>query len=197
MMSKKICIVLTGERLAGKGLFCEFAKELCPKPLTHIKFSDVLNETLLEKFGIANTTERIQGLANFLTQMGGQDIFARIAFTRALTANTPIVILDGMRRVAEHDYLRSKSDAMEMIFVYITANYQVRAKRHTLRNEKADEHEMTTEQLQAAENAPTEIEIPLLGENADYTIFNNQAEQNFKESAAYFFQLSSKSRFFR
>ncbi len=194
-MDKKTCIVLAGERLAGKGLFCELAKMLCRKPITHIKFSNVLNEILLEKCDIANTTERIQGLADCLSNLCGKDIFARIAFTRALAANTEVVILDGMRRIAEYDYLKSKSGIAHMLFVYIRADFEIRAQRHNLRDEKAGEHEMTAEQLQAAENAPTEREIKLLKsyDISDYVIPNNGTRDEFTQKVQHV--LSSSRRF--
>ncbi len=167
---KKVIIGLVGEKGCGKGTFKDLLAEMVPdKKIAHVRFSDVLAETL-KLWGIPASRESLQKLSPAMVQAYGEGVLTRAVRKRVEDLDADIVILDGVRWLSDEEMLRQLPDNL---LVYITADAKTRYERTKSRKEKTGEENTTLEQFMKEEQAETEKSIPLIGARADYKIINS------------------------
>lgn len=172
----KLIIGLVGEKGSGKETFVQIFKELTGKQVTHIRFSDVLYETL-NLWNIPTTRKNLQDIAVLFRDHFGNSILSHVVQHRIENADANVVIIDGVRWEEDVSMLRSFPNT---ILIYITAHQNIRYQRIVSRKEKSGESTTTFEQFLKEEQAPNEVLISKIGNNADYTIENNTDLKIFK-----------------
>lgn len=143
----------------------------------HIRFSDVLKETL-DIWHVPATRAHLQKLAVVMEEGFGKGTLAHAIAERMRNSEKDLVLLEGIRWDADVDLLRSfPVDKL----IYTTAEPLVRHERTRMRAQKVGEAETTFEQFIEEEKAPNEVHIVRIGEDADATIENNGSLAEFQQ----------------
>ena len=167
-------IGLVGEKGSGKDTFSRYLTEISDKKINHIRFSDLLKQTL-KLWDIEPSRAHLQKLAQLLEDFGSGTV-AHGLEKQIEETEADIIILDGIRWKPDVELLRKFPDHK---LVYITANPKLRFERLKNRGEKTGESEMTYDQFQEEENAENELLIPEIGSEADARIENNGTIEEF------------------
>jgi len=171
-------IGLVGEKGSGKQTFVNYLKEISPNlQLRQVRFSDILAATLM-MWDIPITRSNLQKLAVIMNDTFGAQTLANAAKFSLEGDNADIIILDGVRRKGETEFVRSFKDN---ILIYITANSDLRYQRLRKRSEKVGEVGLTLEQFMEEEKSKAESEIPVISKTADIKIENNGTLEGFKQ----------------
>lgn len=172
-------IALVAEKGAGKGLFVKLAEKLYPElKVFSVRFSDPLVDIL----NILDKEISRENLITLATALRGafQDEGIINAALKKRIKNTAadIIILDGLRKAEEVKLVKE----LDGNLIYIKADAKIRFERRRLDAEKTDEQDVTWEQFQKQDNAPTEFTIREVGENlADIKIENNGTVEELEE----------------
>lgn len=177
-------IGLVGEKGSGKETFSTFFElTASPKRVLHIRFSDILKQTLM-LWDIDITRENLQKLAVVMDEGFGKGSLTHAISEQIIGSDTDIIILDGIRWESDLEFLKSFQNN---ILVYITADLEKRYNRLVLRGEKSEEHLSTLEQFIKEEKAKNELLIPKIGKHAQVKIENNGTLEEFKEEVEKFY----------
>jgi len=87
-----------------------------------------------------------------------------------------IVILNGVRKEGEFETIKENSGKI----IYITGGEKTRWERVKIRKEKADD-DVPFEKFLEMHKAEAELQIPSLGERADFKIENNGSKEEFHQ----------------
>jgi dephospho-CoA kinase len=190
-MKNPILVGLVGEKGSGKETVGQLFIQLLPeKKIAHVKFSDLLKETL-DLWSLPLTRTNLQDLAIIMDQHFGEGTLAYAMKQRIKKLDADIVILDGVRWDADIKLINSFK---KHFLIYVTAEIKTRFKRISKRVEKVGEGK-NYEQFLKEEEKPNEVGIPRLGSNADFKIENNTSISNLTEQLKKFiktkFKLSS------
>lgn len=157
----------------------------------------------LEKFGVPTSPSNIATFVLYLAEPTRRDnrrawedltpeetesILANTVKRRALADPNQIVGLDGARWLIDEKMIRSFSDDVLSILVYLIADPNNRYHWTRARKIKAGEQDMTREQFDLADEAETEIYIPQIGERADWKIVNDGNKERLKWWAGVVYQ---------
>lgn len=169
---------LVGEKGSGKQTFVNYFKSLYPNlKIRQVRFSDILVETLI-LWDISLTRENLQKLAIIMNDSFGTAALANAA-KFSLEGDFPdVVILDGIRREAEHKLLKNMENST---LIYITADQNLRYQRLKERSEKVGEIGLSHEQFLKEEASKAESEIGKISKKAKLKIENNGTLEEFKE----------------
>jgi hypothetical protein len=99
----------------------------------------------------------------------GQNLYCKVVAANCLRDATPITIASGIRRWPDVEDLRALP---EFQLIYVTAPDWLRYQRVRNRGEKAEEKNLTWDQFMASQKLSTEVDIPGIGQQADFK-FNN------------------------
>ncbi|MBI3486337.1 AAA family ATPase [Candidatus Daviesbacteria bacterium] len=180
----KVVIGIVGEKGSGKGTFPKLLQEMLPdKKIVRTTFSDVMTETL-NIWGLNKSRENYIKLVVAMRDSFGPKVLADAVKKRIGGLNGEIIVVDGMRWLADLEMIKS----IDGKIVYITADPKIRFERTKLRGEKDGEIETTFEQFMEEEKAPTEVDIPEIAKNSDFTINNNGSFEEFKNQVNDFIQ---------
>lgn len=177
-----LLIGLVGEKGSGKDTFAHYLQEISQKKIAHIRFSDLLKQTL-KLWDLPLTRANLQKLAQVLEDFG-EGTVAHGLEKQIKEADAEIIILDGIRWKPDVELLKKFPNHK---LVYITANPKLRFERLKSRGEKDGESEMTYEQFLEEEKAPNELLIPEIGSEADLKIENNGSIEEFKGQVEKFY----------
>ena len=166
-MNKKIILGLVGEMSSGKGTAVEYLEK--KYSATSHRFSTSLRD-VLSRISVEINRKNMQDLSRILREQFGENLLAKIISDDAKNDNNKIIIIDGIRRPADIEYL---AKLPEFKLVYITASIKKRHERITKRNENKDDKNKTLEEFKKDHEAETEIEIPKIGKSAEIKIDNN------------------------
>ena len=181
----KIVIGICGQKGGGKGTFAGLLKTIAnDKRVDEIRTVDVLFDTL-RYWDIPNSRENLQKLVVVMNKTFGEGTLTNAVKLKVENSEADIVILDSIRLESDVKLLRGFK---KNILLYITADPELRYNRMKQRNEKAGEGDMSYKQFQKEEQAATEILIPKIGANADYTIENNSTFEDFVKEVEKFYQ---------
>lgn len=174
-------IGLVGEKGSGKDTFAKYLQEISDKTVAHIRFSDLLKQTL-KLWDLPITRANLQKLAQVLEDFGTGTV-AHGLEKQIQNTKADIIILDGIRWKPDVKLLKKFP---KHLLVYITADPKLRFERLKSRGEKDGEAEMSFEQFSEEEKAPNELLIPEIGSGADYKIENNSSIENFEKEVKKF-----------
>ncbi len=165
-----IVLGLVGEKGSGKQTFADYLKKMAKgKKIAHMRFSDILKETL-QLWSLELTRSNYQKASIAFNKTFGKGTLSNALYQRVMQQPADIVILDGVRWLSDEELINSFP---KKYLVYITANPETRWERVTKRGEKAGESDASLEQFMAEEKVKTETLIPKIGKRADIKIDNN------------------------
>lgn len=159
-------IALTGEKLAGKGTVATYLQGHYSARI--LRFSQALTD-MLNRIHQPNTRAELVALGYYLRSRFGDDILAKVVVSDAQTAVEPVIVIDGMRYVAEYDACQVLPN---FYLLNVTAPVHVRFERTRQRTEKADEAAMSYTEFAEREQDATEQQIAAVQERAQVTIQN-------------------------
>ncbi|MFH0891224.1 MAG: AAA family ATPase [Candidatus Falkowbacteria bacterium] len=167
MTDKKIILGLVGQMACGKGTITKYATE--KYGASTYRFSTILWD-LLDRLHIEVSRNTLQTLSTSLRQNFGEDILAKVMAEDVRGDNNPIIIIDGIRRLADIKYLKEMENFR---LVRIVADPKIRFKRLVERGEKAGDTEKTFEEFMSEQTKEAEAEIPTVMAGAELEINNN------------------------
>jgi dephospho-CoA kinase len=164
----KLILGFTGEIASGKGTASKYVMEKYGAP--SYRFSTMLRD-VLKRLYLEPSRENMQNISTVLRQNFGEDLMAKVIFHDAKDSTDEIVVIDGIRRLADITYLK---ELPSFKLVYVEANLEKRYERITKRGENPDDNSKTIEQFKKDHEAETELQITGLKEYANYVIDNNE-----------------------
>ena len=164
-MAKKI-IGLIGEKASGKGTVAEY---LSKKYAASVHTFSSSMKQCVKCLGLPPTRENLIKFSVITREAYGEDLYAKVIAKASEKDTSEIVVVDGIRREADISILGTLPG---FHLLYITGPVELRHERAKKRGEKPEESTMTFEQFVEQENAPTELDIARLGEQADEQIDN-------------------------
>lgn len=166
-MNTKIIIGFTGLMASGKDAAKKYLEE--KYGAKSFRFSSIMRD-VLTRINVEMSRHNLSALSLCLRQTFGEDLFAKVIAHDANTADSNIVAVDGVRRLADITHL-SKLDGFHL--VAIEANPEIRYERMIKRGENVGESEKTYEQFLADHQTETELTIPEVMSKADLKINND------------------------
>lgn len=165
-MKKKI-IALTGPIASGKDVTKKYLEE--KYNAKSVKFSQILRD-VLNRLNISLERDNLQLLSTVLRQNFGEDLLAKNIAEDAKKIDSEIVILDGVRRLADIEHAE-KLDGF--VLVKIDANPEIRYKRAVLRNENVGDDKKSFEQFLKDHETEADRDVPVVMSKATHSLNNN------------------------
>ncbi len=162
----KLIIALVGPIASGKGVTEEYISK--NYQASSFKFSRPLR-SVLEILQLEPSRENLQNLSLDLRNRFGEDLLAKIIARSAKLAQNDIVVIDGVRRLADISELLNHP---EFKLISIEANSSVRHQRVCARNENTGDRDKTLAQFESDEKRESERDIKKLSEISHYKIIN-------------------------
>ncbi|MEI7512613.1 MAG: AAA family ATPase [Candidatus Uhrbacteria bacterium] len=170
----KLIIGLVGQAGCGKGTVTDLLKS--KYGAGYIRFSGLL-EQIVQILGIEKTRDNYIKISTGLREKLGEDILSYAVERYALNAPEDIIVVDGIRRI---DDIVALEPLPQFKLLAISAPAELRFERMKKRGEKASESNMTWEQFEKEEHAPTEIAIPSVMDRAWRTLDNAGDKEEFE-----------------
>ncbi len=169
----KIIIGLVGQLAGGK----EVAKKYISQKYNSkdCRFSTPLRD-VVRRLDIPESRENLQKLSTILRGGFGEDILAKVISFDASKLDSDIVIVDGVRRMADIKYLK---DLSNFYLIIVDADPQIRYERMKIRNENVGDKDKTFEQFMADHNNEADKDIPFVMSQAKISIENNGSLEEF------------------
>lgn len=164
----------TGLMASGKGAAASYFQTRYGA--TTFRFSTILRD-ILKRLSITENRESLARLSEVVRQAFGDDILAQAMAHDAATTTAPLVIVEGIRRIADLTYLRKLPN---FVLVAIEADAHVRYERLIKRGENAGEQSKTWEEFQKDQALSTELTIAEVLNLADEHINNNGTPQELE-----------------
>lgn len=166
-MDQKIIIGFTGLMASGK----DAAKNYLEKKYQakSLKFSGIMRD-VLKRINIEMTRHNLSAVSLCLRETFGEDLFAKVIANDAKESNNKMVVIDGVRRLADITHL-TKLEGFYLIS--IEASAELRHQRLVSRAENVGESEKTFEQFISDHQTETELTIPEVMSKANFVIDNN------------------------
>jgi dephospho-CoA kinase len=162
----KTLIAITGEKLGGKDSVAHYLRD--HYGAVKVVYSDILMEIL----GILDLPQSRRNtiiLAPALRAAFGGGVLAPAMSKKIKESPADLVVLSGVRDSGEVPAVRKLGGKI----LYVTAPFELRYQRFLQRREKHDDGQQSLEEFTEQEQAPTEIQIPAIGAQADYKIVND------------------------
>jgi dephospho-CoA kinase len=168
---EKIIIGLMGEIASGKGTAARYLVE--KNNAKTFKFSSFLRD-ILGRLYLEQSRDNMQKLSTALRQNFGQTLFSTVTATDMQKDPAKIIVLDGIRRLADLEALKKLSSFK---LVYMETDIKKCYERIVDRGENADDAGKTFEEFQKDHERESELEIKNLKNHADFVIDNNGSVQ--------------------
>ncbi len=163
----RLILGITGEIACGKGtITSHIVKEYGAG--SH-RFSTMLRD-VLDRMYIEQSRDNLALISKILRHNFGEDVMAKTMMKEAESDEHEIVIIDGVRRLADIKYLR---ELPHFKLVYIEADIQRRYERIIKRGENTDDSGKTFEEFQKEQTLESETQIRDLKNYANYVVDNN------------------------
>lgn len=163
----KVIIGLAGEIGCGKGVIAKYIIEKYNG--SSFRFSTMLRD-ILRRIYLDDSRENMQTLSTILRQNFGEDVLARVISEDVASSHKSIVMVDGIRRLADIKYLK---ELPEFKLVYVETDIRKRYERIVRRNENPDDAQKTFEEFKKEHQQEAELHIKDLKKYADFTVNNN------------------------
>jgi len=163
----KLIIGFTGLIASGK----EAAKNYIENKYgaSSFKFSNILRN-ILNDIDVEQNRDNIIDLSTFLRQRYGEDILAKAIAKNVREADEKIIVVDGIRRLADIKYLQ---EVPGFVLVAIDADSKIRYSRSVTRNENPGDAQKSYDDFLNDHQKETETTIPEVMAKANYQINNN------------------------
>ncbi len=172
---EKTIIGLVGEKLAGKDTAAEYLVK--KYGAFHIKFSQLLDE-ILDILDMEKTRRNEIDLGLGLRDIFGPEVLYWALKKRVLKAKENLAVINGIRMDEQEKIIKELGAKI----IYLTAPVDLRFQRYQQRHEKVDDGKMNFEEFVAQEKTEaTEVDIPKLGERADFRIDNTGSVEELYE----------------
>lgn len=172
MSDKKIILGLCGKISSGKGTIAEYAQKKY-NASTH-RFSTMLRD-VLNRLYLDISRNNMQTLSTILRTNFSEDIMAKVMALDAKKDENQIIIIDGVRRMADIKYLK---EIEGFYLVSVDADAKIRYDRLSKRSENIDDFGKSFEEFLKDEEQEAELEIPKAMAEAQIKINNNN---NFED----------------
>ncbi len=164
----KIIIGLTGPIASGKGTIKKYIEEKYGGK--DCRFSTALRD-IANRIGVETNRTNLQTVSEMIRKYFGQDILAKIIANDIKTLDSNIIVIDGVRRLADIEYLK---DIPGFILVRIDAKPEIRFERMIKRNENKGDDKKTFEEFLADHTrSDSDSEVPVVMEHASKSINND------------------------
>lgn len=171
-MSKKI-IGLTGPIASGKGTVKKYIEEKYGGK--DCRFSTALRD-IANRIGVETNRTNLQTVSEMLRKYFGQNILAKIISNDVKGLDSDIIVIDGVRRLADIEYLK---DIPGFVLVKIDASPEIRYERMKKRNENKGDDQKTFEEFLADHTrSDSDSEVPIVMSHASKALDNNGDLQN-------------------
>ena len=172
---KKIYIGLVGEASSGKDTIAKFLeKHFQARILT----SSFLLKTSLKVFIDEFSRKDLIWYVRELTKHFGDDIISKAMVKSMRSFDDKVVVFNGVRLPSDYEMLRKQGASL----IYITAGSKLRWKRSVKRQEKTDDG-VPYDEFMDMQKSKTEINVPAIGEKADYKIVNDGTLKDLENKA--------------
>lgn len=173
MADKKI-FGLVGQIACGKGAIAKFAIE--NHQASTYKFSTIIRD-VLDRLHLEKSRKNLSKLSTLLRENFGEDTFAKVIAKDVEEDKGEIIIVDGIRRMKDIEYLK-KIPGFKL--VRIVVDPEIRYKRLVLRNENPGDDKKTYEEFLADQDKEADAEVPKVMAEADLEINNNGTWEEFQ-----------------
>jgi len=163
----KLILGLAGEMVSGKGTIAKHIVEE-HKGGAH-RFSTILRD-VLDRLYLEQSRDNIQKLSTILRKNFGEDVMAKIMYHDTQKDEHDIVVVDGVRRMADILYLE---EVPHFKLVYVEADMETRYNRIISRGENTDDAKKSFEEFKKAHQDESELQIRELKNYANYVVDNN------------------------
>lgn len=164
---QKIIIGLVGPIASGKDVAKKYLIEKYGAEA--VKFSTPLRD-VLNRMAVSVSRENLQSVSTLLRGAFGEDLLAKTIAKDASELRSDIVIVDGVRRMADIVHLKKLDN---FVLVKIEADPVLRYERMKNRNENAGDAEKTFDEFMVDHEREAEKEIPKVMSEAKWSIDNN------------------------
>jgi len=168
----KIIIGFTGPIASGKDASQKYLSE--KYGAISFRFSTIIRD-ILQRLSLEINRLNLSRLSSVLRENFSEDLFAKVIAKDVISSPAELIIVDGIRRPADIQYLR---DVDNFYLVSIDADPKIRYERLIKRKENIDDENKTYEQFLADHQLETELSIPLIMAQANYQINNNQSKED-------------------
>jgi len=168
----KIILGLAGEMASGKGTVAKYV--MAKYGAKSLRFSTMLRD-VLDRLSLEQSRNNLQILSTILRQNFGEELFARVIAEDVKKAVDEVIVIDGVRRLADIKYLK---EIPQFKLAYLEADMQKRFERIIKRGENSDDAKKTFEDFKKAHEDESELQIKDLKNHADFLIDNNGAYED-------------------
>lgn len=163
----KLILGIAGEMGSGKGTVAKHV--VAEYGASTRRFSTILRD-LLDRVYVEQTRENIANISTALRKTFGEDLLAKAMYHDTQNDASEIVVVDGVRRLADIAYLR---ELPQFKLIYVEADMRIRYERIIKRGENADDLTKTFEEFQKDHELETELQIRDLKNYANYVMDND------------------------
>jgi len=173
--TSRIIIGLTGQIASGKGTVVEYL--IKKYQAASYRFSTPLRD-VLDRLHLEITRENMQNISKALRGEFGEDLLAEVIAGDVGNETNNLIVIDGIRRLSDIKYLK---DLPEFKLVKVATDPKIRYERLISRTENKDDSKKTYEQFLADEQQETELTIPEVMAQAQFTLTNNSALEDLQQ----------------
>ncbi len=168
----KVIFGLVGQMASGKDTVKLYLEE--KYQARSCRFSDVLR-SILYILGLDNSRTNLQDLSTNLRRLYGEDILAKTIVNQVNKINSDVVVVDGVRRLADIKYL---SELANFFLISITADMKIRYERLIKRGENENDDKKTYVDFVKDHEQEAELQIEEVIKNANFKLNNNSDFEN-------------------
>ncbi|HNU81256.1 MAG TPA: AAA family ATPase [bacterium] len=163
----KLVLGFVGKLASGKAVCQKYISE--KYNAGSARFSTALRD-ILNRLYLPISRENMQNLSFDLRKRFGSDILARVIAEDVKNDPHNIVVIDGVRRLADISRLTELSN---FHLISINASPEIRYERMKLRNENAGDADKTFEEFLEDDRREAELQIPEVMAAASFNLDNN------------------------
>jgi dephospho-CoA kinase len=173
--NNKIILGFVGLPASGKGTSAEYFQKKY-KASTY-RFSTMLFD-LLKRIYLETNRDNLIKMSEAIRGTFGEDTMAKVMAKDAESDENNIIIVDGIRRMADIEYL---SKLPNFVLIEIFADLRTRYERMIQRCEKPDDKTKTFEQFVEDHKRSTEMSIPEVAAHATEHLDNNGSLEDLRQ----------------
>lgn len=163
----KVILGIVGPIASGKGTLKKYLEE--KYSAQDCRYSTMLRD-VLSRLDISNSRENMQLVSTILRQNFGEDLMAKVIVKDAKKIDSDIVVIDGVRRLADIKYLAEMDN---FYLVAIEADPKLRHERLLKRNENEGDKNKNYEQFLKDHEAEAECQVPIVMTKASFKLSND------------------------